>query len=56
MEISMNTVEYIKNYNDIGFLKENHDKSKEVYIKKGDIIKCDNQGYLWFKNVCFWSY
>ena len=25
----------------------------KLHIKKGDIIEWDNQGYLWYDNVCF---
>lgn len=43
----------IKDYKGIGFLKNNHDRTGTVNIKIGNIIECDEQGYLWFKNVCF---
>lgn len=43
----------VKCYKGIGFLKDDHDKSGTVNIKIGDSIECDEQGYLWFKNVCF---
>lgn len=43
----------IKNYDGVGFLKNDTDKTKEVHIKTGDYIEWDNQGYLWFRNVCF---
>lgn len=46
-------MECIKEYKGLGFLKENTDKSKRVFIEIGDIIKCDSQGYLWKDNVCF---
>ena len=37
----------------IGFLKDTNDKDKKVHIKKGDIIEWDNQGCLWYDDVCF---
>lgn len=43
----------IKNFDGVGFLKNDTDKTKEVHIKTGDYIEWDNQGYLWFRNVCF---
>ena len=43
----------IKNYKGIGFLRYDNDRNGEVDIKVGDIIKCDEQGYLWFNDVCF---
>lgn len=49
----MSTAICIKDFKGVGFLKENNDESKKVYIKKGNIIEWDNQGYLWFKDVCF---
>lgn len=43
----------IKEYSGIGYLRDNTDKNKKIHIKTGDKIECDDQGYLWFKNVCF---
>ena len=43
----------IKDFDGIGFLKGNNDRNKDVHIKKGDRIEWDNEGYLWFKNICF---
>ena len=43
----------IKDFDGIGFLKGNNDRNKEVHIKKEDRIEWDNEGYLWFKNICF---
>lgn len=43
----------IKEYKGLGFLRNNTDKNGKVNIKVGDIIECDNEGYLWFNNICF---
>lgn len=45
----MHTATCVKAYQGLGYLRENTDKSKTVHIK----IDVDDQGYLWFKNVCF---
>ena len=42
-----------KEYKGIGFLSSNTDKNGKVDIKVGDTIECDDQGYLWFKDICF---
>lgn len=52
-DYKMSTATCIKDYDGVGFLKENEDGCEEVHIKKDDIIEWDNQGYLWFGNVCF---
>ena len=52
-DYKMSTATCIKDYDGVGFLKENKDGREEVHIKKGDIIEYDNQGYLWYDNVCF---
>lgn len=49
----MKEMKCIKNYKGIGFLRYDNDRNGEVDIKVGDIIKCDEQGYLWFNDVCF---
>lgn len=43
----------IEDFDGIGFTKENNNVNKKVHIEKGKTITWDNQGYLWFKNVCF---
>lgn len=43
----------IKDFDGIGFLKGNNDRNKDVHIKKGDRTEWDDEGYLWFKNICF---
>lgn len=43
----------IKDFDGIGFLKGNNDRNKDVHIKKGNRIEWDNEGYLWFKDICF---
>ena len=52
-DYKMSTATCIKDYDGVGFLKENKDGREEVHIKKGDVIEWDNQGYLWFDNVRF---
>ena len=42
-----------KEYKGIGFLRSNADKNGKVDIKVGDIIERDDQGYLWFEDICF---
>lgn len=37
----MSTAICIKDYDGVGFLKENKDGREEVHIKKGDIIEWD---------------
>lgn len=49
----MSTAICIKDYDGIGYLKNDTDKNGEVHIKKGDKIEWDNQGYLWFNDICF---
>ncbi len=49
----MHTATCVKAYQGLGYLRENTDKSKTVHIKIDDKIDVDDQGYLWFKNVCF---
>lgn len=49
----MNKAICIRDFEGVGFLKENNDKDKKVHIKKGDIIEWDNQGCLWYDDVCF---
>ena len=49
----MRTATCIKAYQGLGYLRENTDKSKTIYIKIGDKIDVDDQVYLWFKNGCF---
>lgn len=43
----------IEDFDGIGFTKENNNVNKEVHIEKWETITWDNQGYLWFHNVCF---
>lgn len=43
----------IKDFDGIGFLKGNNNRNKDVHIKKEDRIEWDNEGYLWFKDICF---
>lgn len=49
----MSTEICIKDYDKTGYLKNDTDKSRKVYIKKGDKIEWDNQGCLWFNAICF---
>lgn len=51
--MNMSIATCIKDYDGIGYLKDDTNKDKKVHIKTGDKIEWDNQGYLWFKNVCF---
>lgn len=46
-------MECIKEYKGRGFLRENTNKDKNVFVKVGDLIDCDEQGYLWKDHVCF---
>lgn len=49
----MNKAICIMDFEGIGFSKKNNDKEKKVHIKKGDIIEWDNQGCLWYNDICF---
>lgn len=53
LEVKMNTAICIRDYNGSGYKRNNENSNVKVNIKKGDIIEWDNQGYLWFDNVCF---